>query len=117
MTLDDAIRSAVEASVRAAVDRALAERLSGDAINVMAPVDDRPLDSKALIERGYTSHEAYALLRAHGHRMPGGRRIRIAKSVLDRIERGELSPEISQAFAARQGHKKGARPRGTRPSS
>lgn len=117
MTLDDAIRSAVEASVRAAVDRALAERLSGDAINVIAPPDDRPLDAAALQERGYSVQEAYTLLRTHGQRLPGGRRARIAKSVLERIERGELSPEISQAFAARQGHKKGARPRGTRPSS
>lgn len=35
-------------------------------------------------------------------------RTRIAKSVLDRVERGELSPEISQAFNARVGVKNGA---------
>lgn len=115
MTLDEALRETVEQTVRTAVERALAERLAGDAIQVMAPADDRPLDSKALQERGYTEQESYALLRAHGHRMPGGRRIRIAKSVLERIERGELSPEITQAFTAHKGQK-GARPLGARSS-
>lgn len=48
------------------------------------------LDRKALQERGYTEKEAYALLRRHGVRVPGGRRARIAQSVLERIERGEI---------------------------
>lgn len=48
------------------------------------------LDRKALQERGYTEKEAYALLRRHGFRVPGGRRARIAQAVLERIERGEI---------------------------
>lgn len=106
MTLDEVIRNTVEASVKAAVERALTERLAGDAIHVMAPADDRPLDAGALQERGYSVQEAYTLLRTHGQRLPGGRRARIAKSVLERVERGELSPEIGQAFNARQGGRK-----------
>lgn len=49
-----------------------------------------PLDHKGLQERGYTDHEARALLRTHGVRVPGGRRRRISPSMLARIERGEI---------------------------
>lgn len=49
-----------------------------------------PLDSSALVHRGYTRHEAYALLRSHGVRVPGGKRRRISVSILERIERGEV---------------------------
>lgn len=49
-----------------------------------------PLDAEALQARGYTRDEAYALLRTHGVRIPGGRRRRISPSVLGRIERGEV---------------------------
>lgn len=108
MTLDEALRQAVEETVRQALDRELAARLAGDGITIVSPPDDRPLDAEALQARGYSVNEAYALLRAHGQRLPGARRTRIAKSVLDRVERGELSPEISQAFNARVGVKNGA---------
>lgn len=117
MTLDEALRETVEQTVRTAVERALTNRLAGEAIQVMAPADDRPLDAAALQERGYSVQEAYTLLRTHGQRLPGGRRARIAKSVLERIKRGELSPEITTAFTARKGQaKKGARPLGARSS-
>lgn len=52
----------------------------------------RPLCVEDLQERGYTSTEAYELLKAHGVRLPGGRRRRIALSVLERIETGEIAP-------------------------
>ena len=50
----------------------------------------RPLDYPALRDRGYSEREARALLRRHGVKVPGGRRIRIDATVLVRIERGEL---------------------------
>lgn len=50
----------------------------------------RPLDYHALVERGYSEKEAYALLRRHGVRLPGGRRSRISVDVLTRIEAGEI---------------------------
>ena len=49
-----------------------------------------PLDVEALQARGYTRDEAYALLRKHGVRIPGGKRMRISPMVLGRIERGEV---------------------------
>ena len=49
-----------------------------------------PLDVEALQARGYTRDEAYALLRRHGVRIPGGRRMRISPVVLGRVERGEV---------------------------
>lgn len=52
----------------------------------------RPLDYRALMERGYSEREARTLLRRHGVRVPGGKRQRIALEVLVRIERGELAP-------------------------
>lgn len=48
-----------------------------------------PLDAEALMERGYTRDEAYALLRRHGVRVTGGRRQRISVAVLEAIERGD----------------------------
>lgn len=49
-----------------------------------------PLDSDALVARGYSVKEAYGLLRRHGVRLPGAKRARIALAVLEAIERGEL---------------------------
>lgn len=57
-------------------------------LDVLAPA--APLDYKALQSRGYTEHEARALLRTHGVKVPGGRRRRISPSTLARIERGEI---------------------------
>lgn len=57
-------------------------------LNALAPVG--PLDHEALMSRGYSEREAYALLRRHGVRLPGAKRSRIAVSVLEAIERGEL---------------------------
>lgn len=57
-----------------------------------APDPSAPLDARALMARGYSKDEAYALLRRHGVKVPGGRRKRIAVTVLERIERGELAP-------------------------
>lgn len=58
----------------------------------VAPEREAPavLDRRALQDRGYTEKEAYALLRRHGVRVPSGRRARIALSILERIERGEV---------------------------
>lgn len=53
--------------------------------------DKPPLDYAALRERGYTEREAYALLRRHGVKVPGGRRRRISPELLVRIERGEVA--------------------------
>jgi hypothetical protein len=117
VSLDEVLKATVEATVRAALERALTERLAGDAINVIAPPDDRPLDAKALQDRGYSLNEAYVLLDKYGQRLPGARRARIAKSVLDQVERGELSPELSQAFHARQAGVKGARQQVARSGS
>lgn len=49
----------------------------------------KPLDSDDLMNRGYSEKEAYGLLRRHGVRLPGAKRIRIAVTVLEAIERGE----------------------------
>lgn len=49
-----------------------------------------PLDAKALMARGYSQHEAYGLLRRHGVKVPGGRRLRISAVLLGQIERGEV---------------------------
>lgn len=53
---------------------------------------DAPLTADDLMTRGYSKDEAYALLRRFGVKVPGGRRKRIAVTVLERIERGELAP-------------------------
>lgn len=90
VSIEESLRQVVEETVRAVIDRELRERLSADGLTLLAPPDDRPLGAKELQERGYTEQEAYGLLRNHGLRMPGGRRIRIARSVLERIERGEI---------------------------
>jgi len=103
VSLESQLAEVVTSAVRAAIDRELAARLGDDRVTINPPPDDRPLDAKALQERGYSTAEAYALLNAHGQRLPGGRRARIAKSVLDRVERGELSPEIHQARTTRAG--------------
>lgn len=116
MTLDESLRVTVEAAVRAVLERELAAKLQSG-ITLAAPVDDRPLDAQALRDRGYSLNEAYALLDRYGQRLPGARRARIAKSVLDQVERGELSPELSQAFHARQTGVKGARQQVARSGS
>lgn len=116
MTLDESLRMTVEAAVRAVLERELAAKLQGG-ITLAAPIDDRPLDAKALQDRGYSLNEAYVLLDKYGQRLPGARRARIAKSVLDQVERGELSPELSQAFHARQAGVKGARQQVARSGS
>lgn len=57
----------------------------------MQPDQAKPvLTATDLQHRGYSEREAYALLRRHGVRLPGARRARIAASVLERIERGEI---------------------------
>lgn len=89
MSLDAAIQDVVLQAVREVVVKELAPRLSEGSVTVLTPGERRPLDSKALMDRGYTEQEAYALLRAHGVRIPGGRRRRIALDVLEAIERGE----------------------------
>lgn len=91
MSLDEALRAVVEETVRATLDRELSARLS-DGVTITAPPDDRPLSSDDLKARGYSTDETYALLRAHGVRLPGGRRMRIARAVLEQVERGELTP-------------------------
>ena len=65
--------------------RSIHERL-----DALATPDAGPLDSHALQARGYSQQEAYGLLRQHGVRLPGGRRARISREVLERIERGDL---------------------------
>lgn len=50
---------------------------------------DAPLTAEDLMARGYSQKEAYALLHRHGVRLPGAKRIRISKKVLERIEQGE----------------------------
>lgn len=54
------------------------------------PRTEKPLDARDLRERGYSQHEAYGLLRRHGVKIPGGRRLRIAPQILKQIERGEV---------------------------
>lgn len=49
-----------------------------------------PLDAEALQDRGYSRREAYGILRRHGVRLPGGRRLRISLDLLIKIERGEV---------------------------
>lgn len=56
-------------------------------LDVLAP--SAPLDYRALMQRGYSQAEAYALLRRHGVRLPGAKKARIATSVLESIERGD----------------------------
>lgn len=84
MSLDQAIRETVGAEVRAVLQE-LREALPASS----AP--SYPLDHAALLDRGYSKDEAYALLRAHGVKLPGGRRARISLEVLTRIEAGEIS--------------------------
>lgn len=52
---------------------------------------DAPLAYEDLRARGYTKPQAYGLLRRHGVRVPGGRRKRISRELLVRIERGEVA--------------------------
>lgn len=65
----------------------IAQRLDEIATSGLAGA---PLCAAELQQRGYTRQEAYGLLRRHGVQVPGGRRLRISRSVLERIERGEL---------------------------
>ena len=59
-------------------------------IHAQARDPDAPLAYEDLRARGYTKPQAYGLLRRHGVRVPGGRRKRISRDVLARIERGEV---------------------------
>ena len=55
-----------------------------------------PLDYDALRARGYSEREARAMLRVWGVKVIGGRRYRISPDVLARIERGELTGELTE---------------------
>lgn len=108
MTLDQAIREAVGVEVRAALQELR------DVLPAPAPAEPSvPLDHSALVVRGYSADEAYALLRAHGVKLPGGRKRRISLSVLTRIEAGELAPSIPSPAKKRRGHRANGAPQGS----
>lgn len=74
---------------RAEVDLAGELRALREQVARVVDPDRGPLDHKALMDRGYSEREAYGLLRAHGVKIPGGRRARISREVLEHIERGD----------------------------
>lgn len=108
MTLDQAIREAVGLEVRAALQE-LRDVLPTPA----ATEPSVPLDHTALVERGYSTDEAYALLRAHGVKLPGGRKRRISLAVLTRIEAGELAPSIPNPAKKQGRHRSSGSPQGS----
>lgn len=108
MSLDQAIREVVGVELRAAL------RELRDALPAPAPVEPSvPLDHTALVDRGYSTDEAYALLRAHGVKLPGGRKRRISLAVLTRIEAGELAPSIPNPATKQRGRRGNDAPQGS----
>jgi len=69
------------------------EDLQADIRRLTAKIDalahQGPLTADDLQARGYSQKEAYALLHRHGFQLPGARRKRISRTVLERIEKGE----------------------------
>lgn len=94
MSVDESIRVAINEALREALERELPMILAAAAEVMVAQPLDGPLDAKALKARGYSQAEAYGLLRAHGFRVPAGRRIRMAPEILNAIEKGELAREL-----------------------